>query len=174
VRGAILALLLCVALGACSAAAGSTQLAVKVTLSGTCASKNTDDHNGVVISSTLTCQAKGDCNTCAAATRLVYETTTVSPGNGAPGKLRGTITATGRHDSVTLALLGTSATNMAGIALGKGTWTLGHLSGVSRASLVRGGTYTTETTTVTSIPGTTETTVRISAAIGCWTCAPQR
>jgi hypothetical protein len=174
VRGAILTLLACVALGACSAAAGSTQLVVKVTLSGTCASKNTDDGNGVVISSTLTCQAKGSCSSCAGATRLVYETATVSPGNGAAGKQHGTLTATGPHNSVTLALLGTSATNMAGIAIGKGTWTLGHVSGTSRATLVHTGTYTTQTTTGASITGTTETTVRISGAIGCWACAPQR
>jgi hypothetical protein len=172
VKFGFLALFLAAAVAAGSAAA-ATQVAVKVTLTGMCVSQNVDDHNGVVTSSTLTCQARAACS-CQGATRLVYETATVSPGNGASGKEKGTLVATGPHGSVTLSLVGVRATTGPGVAMSKGTWTLGNVSGVARSGLASRGAYTTQTTSLTSVTGTTQTTVRISASIGCWACAPQR
>jgi hypothetical protein len=163
---------LVVAAVAALAAAGAraaAPVAVKATLSGTCALDNTLDSNGVVTRSTLTCSAKGACACGGAATRLLYQAVAVSPGNGQPGREQGTLTATGAHGSVTLSLVGTRTA----LGLSKGTWALGKVSGLAAAGLERRGAYTTETTELDPIPGTTSTTVRISAAIGCWACQPQ-
>ena len=150
-------------------AAGAATPPVKATLSGTCTVANTLDHNGVVTRSTLTCKASGAC-ACEGATRLAYQSATVSPGNGAAGREKGTLTASGPRGVVTLALVGTRT----GVGLSTGSWTLGPVSGAAAAaSLARRGSYETETTTLKPILGTTSSTVRISAAIGCWSCQPR-
>jgi hypothetical protein len=70
---------------------------------------------------------------------------------------------------VTLSLLGTRTA----LGLSNGSWALGEVSGFAGVELARRGAYTTQTTDLSPISGTTSTTVRISAAIGCWACQPQ-
>jgi hypothetical protein len=166
-RRASLALLLLALVGACGAQAAPPRV-VDVTLKGTCTAKNTDDVNGVVISSTLTCLAKGPC-VCEGASELLYSSATVSPGNGSLGHEKGTLVASGAHSTVTLSLLGTRT----GVGLSKGDWTLGAVSGRTSTGLEKRGVYSSQTTELVAILGTTGWTVRISAAIGCWTCAPE-
>jgi hypothetical protein len=167
------AVLLALALGsAAGAAAGSGT--VNATLSGTCLLKTKLDTNGVVTSSTITCEARGAC-ACDGATRLVYQDTASAPGNGAPGHMKGTLTATGPGSSVTLALVGTGTSgglDTGSVGLVKGAWSLGKVTGLVLSRLVRGGSYTTKTTTLNPITGTTSYTVRVAAAIGCWNCSP--
>lgn len=156
-RRAIPALLVVASIAACGANAAAPPPPVKVVFKGTCSAKLTDDVNGVVRRSTLTCNAKAQC-ACQGATQLVYQTATVSAGNGGPGRERGTIVASGPHGSVTLELLGTRS----GLGASSGTWTLGK----------RQGSYTSQTTDVNAIIGELAWTVHISAVIGCWACAP--
>jgi hypothetical protein len=134
-------------------------------LKGTCTVATTLDADGVVIRGTLTCEAKGAC-ICAGPTQLAYETATTSPGNGAPGREQGTLSASGAEGSVTLSLWGTRT----GGGQSRGTWTLTRASGFSGVALTKRGTYTSQTTDLTSIPGTRTTTVEIAASIGCWDC----
>jgi len=165
-RRASLALLLWALIATCAAQAATPRV-VNVTLKGTCTAKNTDDANGVVKSSTLTCMATGACN-CQGATHLAYQSATISPGNGSPGHEKGTLTAKGTHGAVTLSLLGTRSGN----GLSKGVWTLGAVSGTGTTELEKRGVYTSQTTNLSAILGTMGWTVRIAAAIGCWNCAP--
>ena len=144
-------------IAACGANAAAPPSPVKVVFKGICSAKLTDDANGVVRLSTLTCNAKAAC-ACQGATQLVYQTATVSAGNGSPGRECGTIVASGPHGSVTLALLGTRS----GLGVSSGTWTVGK----------RQGSYASQTTDVSAILGELAWTVHISAVIGCWACAP--
>ncbi len=138
-----------------------------MTLKGTCTAQNNDDANGVVKSSTLTCLATGTCS-CQGASQLGYQSITISPGNGSPGKEKATLTAKGPHGTVTLSLIGTRT----GTGLSKGAWKLGAVSGAGASALVKQGLYTSQTTDLTAILGTMGWTVRIAAAVGCWACAP--
>jgi hypothetical protein len=168
VRGTLLVVIAVAALAAAGARAAAP-VVVKATLAGTCTLDNTLDSNGVVTRSTLSCRATGTCTCGGAATRLLYQAAAVSPGNGEPGREQGTLTATGAHGSVALSLVGTRTA----LGLSKGTWALRKASGMAGAGLEKRGAYTTETTELEPISGTTSTTVRISAAIGCWACQPQ-
>jgi hypothetical protein len=139
------------------------------TLSGTCTVATTLDANGAVTASLVSCAARGSC-TCAGPTSLVYRTATASPGNGAPGRERGTLTAAGPHGSVTLDLTGTRT----GVGASQGSWRLDRASGFTGVSLVTHGVYRSQTTDLHPITGTRSTTVRITASIGCWDCRAQR
>jgi hypothetical protein len=154
------------ALAASSVAAPSAATpTLRAALKGSCTVTTRLDANGVVTGSTLTCEAKGAC-ACAGPTRLVYESSTTSPGNGAPGRERGTLSAAGALGSVTLALTGTRT----GVGQSEGTWTLAKASGFAGVRLLKRGVYSSRTTDLEAILGTRSTTVSIAASISCWDC----
>lgn len=152
---------------AATAHAGGSPLR-EATLRGTCTVATTLDANGVVTRSLLTCAARGSC-ACAGPTTLVYHTATTSPGNGAPGRELGTLTASGSLGSVTLDLAGTRT----GAGGSEGSWTLARAAGFAGLALVSHGAYRSQTTDLNPLPGTRSTSVRITASIGCWDCQAQ-
>jgi hypothetical protein len=153
----------CLAGVTAAALAGSARPTVKTTLKGTCTLKTSLDANGAVTSSTLTCDANGRSGS----TRLTYATMTVAPGNGAPGRETGTLTARGALSSVTLDLAGTRS-----VGTSNGHWTLGAAKGETPAALEKHGVYASQTTDLAAVAGTTSTTVKIVATFACWLCGP--
>jgi hypothetical protein len=146
---------------------GASAAPLRATLKGVCTVATTLDHNGVVTSSTLTCTAKGSC-ACPGPTRLLYQTATVSPGNGAPGREQGTLSASGALGSVTLALTGMRS----GVGRSAGVWSLAKSSGFRGVALTRRGSYVSQTTDLNAILGTRSTSVTIAASLACWDCGP--
>jgi hypothetical protein len=150
-----------VAASAASSAGGSI---VRPVLKGTCTEKNKVDKNDVMISSTLTCTTKAICE-CSERTALVYESVWTSPGTGASGREKGTITATGKNATVMLELSGTRD----GSGASSGKWVLGKVTGQPRADFRSQGTYRAMVKTLDPDASPT-TSVRIAAAISCWSC----
>jgi hypothetical protein len=163
-KQALLALaLLAAVVGGTTAAAGAGT--VSTVLTGKCTGTNTLDNNGALKSLTLSCSATGACK-CGGTARLVYDTKTVSPGNGAGGRETGTLVATSPEGTVTLRVQG----KRSALGAGAGTWTLGKVTGYKGVSLAPHGTYTASVKTVSAVTGTMVTNVRITAAFGCWDC----
>ncbi len=164
-RGHSLAIV--VVLGTALLAAGVSSAGrpmVRPTLKGSCTALNRLDSNGVILSSTVVCKSTGSCN-CGRKMQLVYTSTWRSPGTGAPGPERGTLTASARNLTVTLKLAGTKY----GSGQSSGRWVLGKVSGAPRSSFRSRGTYTALDSTMGSDLGPT-TAVRISTRIACWSC----
>ena len=90
-----------------------------------------------------------------------------SPGNGADGRETGTFVASGSIGTVTLNFKGTRTA----LGVGTGTWTLGKVKGYAGIKLVKGGSYSVTTKTISQIVGTLDSVVRITATFGCWACA---
>jgi hypothetical protein len=147
------------------AAAVAGGVAVKVTLTGTCVQTNKLDGNGVLVSSTVTCDATGTCK-CLAGTTLAYHVVSRSPGTGADGREQGRLTATSAEGTVRLSLLGVRTA--AGVSTGK--WTLGRTTGFHGLRFRSKGSYTMTARTTSNPATASATSVRISATVGCWQC----
>jgi hypothetical protein len=149
-------------LAAGATAGGQT---VRATLSGKCTETDTFDSNGALKSASIACAAATSC-ACAGSTQLTYTVTAVEPGNGAPGRERGTLTATGPAGTLTFLLKGKHAA----IGSGTGTWQLVKTLGYKGVQLSRAGTYTATTETLRQIPQSMPTIVKIAASLSCWRC----
>lgn len=134
-------------------------------MSGRCSELDKVDSNGALVSATISCSTTGACS-CAGRTKLVYTSTATEPGNGASGRERGSLVASGPAGSVTLNLTGVRT----GVGDGKGRWTLGKVTGYKGVALTSRGTYSTTMKVQSAVIGTKDTLVRIAATFSCWRC----
>jgi hypothetical protein len=157
-------LVLCAA-GALLAAGsgGASEKMLQLTLNGRCSATDELDRNGALVATRVTCSATGTCR-CSGTTKLTYRTASKEPGNGNAGRESGSIVASSPSGTVTLAFKGSrTATGEA-----KGTWTLGKIKGFAGTKLTRRGTYSVVTKTLSSVVGTKDTLVRLTATLSPW------
>jgi hypothetical protein len=161
----MLSLLLAVAVLLPAAAWAAGRTSVHTTLKGSCTTTNKLDANGVMVRSTVVCSTKGTCFCGGATTHLVYASTWTSPGNGDSGPEHGTLTATAKSTTVTLALKG----KRTGSGQSQGTWVLKKVSGAPKSRFRSRGTYTSTTLEPGTDQGPTAA-ARVTASIDCWSC----
>jgi hypothetical protein len=142
-----------------SSAALAAGTPVRATLTGSCLEVKHLDRLGALKSLSYTCTAKN--------ATFVYSAKAAEPGTGASGHEFGTLVASGPDGTVTLNFKGTRTAQGAS----KGTWLMGKVTGYKGVRLTRHGTYTSNTATVSTAPGTLDSTVKISAVVGCWRCS---
>jgi hypothetical protein len=159
----LLAALAALSTAAAASAGGNTMTTV---LNGMCTDIQTLDSNGALKSLTVVCKTTGAC-TCERATKLVYSSKTLSPGNGADGRETGTLVAASAVGTVTLTLTG----KQTALGVGTGTWTLGKVKGYTGIHLAGRGKYAVTTRTLSQVVGTFKSVVRMNASFGCWACA---
>ncbi len=153
VSAALLAAL--VAAGVASAAGTP----VHAVLTGKCVEVKNLDALGALKSLSYTCTARSS--------KFAYNAKAAEPGTGASGHETGTLVATGPAGSVTLEFKGTRTAD----GVSSGTWLLGKVTGYKGVRLTRHGSYQTSTKTLSTTLGTLDSVVRITATIGCWSCA---
>jgi hypothetical protein len=151
------AVLLLAAVGSSAALAAGTP--VRATLTGQCVEVKHLDRLGALKSLSYTCTAKN--------ATLVYEAKATEPGTGASGHEVGTFVASSPEGSVTLNFKGTRTAGGAS----KGTWLIGKVTGYKGVRLTRHGTYSSITTVLATPVGTLDSSVKITAVVGCWHCS---
>jgi hypothetical protein len=149
-------------LAAGATAGGKT---VQASLSGRCTETDTLDSNGALKSASILCTGSGRC-ACQGATALAYSVKAVEPGTGAPGRERGTITATGPNGTLTFQLSGKHSA----LGAGTGTWTLAKAVGYKGVHLSTAGTYSTTVQRLKQVPQSMITIVKIETNLSCWQC----
>jgi hypothetical protein len=160
-RGLLAVLAAAVLVAAGTASAGGKTL--QISLSGRCNATDKFDANGALQSTTIVCNATGSCQ-CRGSTKLTYTTTSVQAGNGNPGPEHGSFVASGATGTATLVFKGSRTA----LGEGKGTWTLGTVKGYGGVRLVRRGTYSVTTKTLSSVVGSRSTVVRVTATLSPW------
>lgn len=153
----VLPALLLGALSASAALAAGTP--VRATLTGQCLEVKHLDRLGALKSLSYTCTAKN--------ATYAYNAKAAEPGTGAAGHEFGTLVASGPDGSVTLTFKGTRTAQ----GVSQGTWLIGKVTGYKGVRLTRHGSYTSKTAVISTTAGTLESTVKITAVVGCWRCS---
>ncbi len=145
--------------GLTAAAGHAAGTPVRATMTGDCKEVKHLDPLGALKSLSYTCTAKN--------ATFVYNAKAAEPGTGASGHEAGTLVASGPEGSVTLSFKGTRTAD----GISKGTWLMGKVTGYKGVRLTRHGTYSSTTTTLSTTVGTLDSSVKVSAVIGCWRCS---
>ncbi len=157
-RQSIAAVVLVLALvGVSTAFAAGTP--VHATLTGRCLEVKHLDPLGALKSLSYTCTAKN--------ATFVYDVKAAEPGTGASGHEFGTLVASSPEGSVTLDFKGTRTA----VGVSKGTWLIGKVTGYKGVRLTRHGTYSSTTAVLSTTVGTLDSSVKITAVVGCWRCS---
>jgi hypothetical protein len=132
---------------------------VRATMTGGCHEVKHLDPLGALKSLSYACTARN--------LTFAYTASAAEPGTGAPGHEVGTLVASGPEGTVTLKLKGTRTAD----GISKGTWLMGKVTGYKGVRLTRHGTYSSTTKTLSTTIGTTDSSVKVVALIGCWRCS---